>query len=133
MLPNVLQFLKTSFDATSPACDEDLRRLLLDVLDESMRTGFAQALDPTVPRPRFRTTPPYVLLWPTHRTWQPQHDKTRFEASLRSRIVEVLVKDSSTLRRHIETTFISPAYPFSPFCVHVATRDAERPVWWWCG
>jgi hypothetical protein len=68
MLPNVLQFLKTSFDATSPACDEDLRRLLFDVLDESMRTGFAQALDPTVPPPRFRTSPLHVLLTNTHRT-----------------------------------------------------------------
>jgi hypothetical protein len=45
---------------------------------------------------------------------QPQHDKTRFEASLRGRIVEVLVKDSPTLRRHIETTFISPAYAARP-------------------
>jgi hypothetical protein len=119
MLTNVLQFLKTlDWNGTAGSVSADLRRFVYDVFDESMRTGFAQALDTTVP---------LHILWmdsvhsrslivqhDTH-THTQQHEKARFDTILRDRIVEVLVRDSPELRRHIEATFIAHAYIVPPF------------------
>jgi len=109
MLADVLHFMKRFDWSHAP---EDIRLLLFEMLDESMRTGFSSVLDPTVPM--LQSARQAINI--THNNRNQQQDASKMEASLRDRIAALLTaEDSSALRHYIETNFLTQAYRFHAF------------------
>lgn len=111
MLTDIIHFLRT-FDWSAPnGVPEDLQRLMFDVWDETMRTGFVSVLELNV---RF------ILIsnpdtYPLANAIRHQSDPLKMDATLRQRIASLLLRDSSSLRHYVEGSFITNAYV--PFCV----------------